>query len=143
GSIGDAALFLKGRTEFAARYFAPEPRLALGAALHGIASACIDISDGLLADAHHIANTSGVGMIIQREHVPHSSDDWETILTGGDDYELCFTASPNKREAIAALSKKLNLPLTCIGTVTQERGLRVVDRAEKDVTPAKLGFEHA
>ncbi len=138
GTLGDAALgldALKGRLDdlasedraaLAERYRLPRPRLALGCALRGLASAAIDVSDGLVADLGHIAACSGVGIEIDARRLPLSPAAARAVaaeparlaraLAGGDDYELAFTSAAGD-EAIAALSRALSLPLTRIGRV--------------------------
>ena len=101
----------------------PMPRAALGLALRGIATSCIDISDGLLADLGHILKASNCGASIDLEKIPcidYLKNDLQNpqfqtfILAGGDDYELCFTAPQSKRDEIEMLSKQQNILLTCI-----------------------------
>jgi len=116
----------EARSELLLSFYAPEPRLALGKALVGIASSAIDISDGLIADANHIATQSQVQIIIQGDALPiHSSlatnanfeqvQQW--VLSGGDEYELLFTAAPEQLAAIQAISLALDLSCTKVGTV--------------------------
>ncbi len=108
------------------RMHAPTPRVELGQKLLGIAHAAIDISDGLLGDLSHILNQSNVSAEVLIDQVPGSevlnskSLELQRLckLTGGDDYELCFTASPEKSAAINALSTELGLALTKIGKIT-------------------------
>ena len=128
----------------------PTPRAALGLALRGIATSCIDISDGLLADLGHILNASNCGAKIDLEKIPcinllknnlDNSEFQTYILAGGDDYELCFTASPSKREEINALSKQLKLPITCIGSTRIDIGLQA-DYQNKPIKLLKQGFDH-
>lgn len=142
GTIGDAALGLRllQRNIAAAipdeaaaflidRYHLPQPRIALGQALHGIATSAMDISDGLLADMAQIERASQVEMVVDQAQIPlsaaaqqwlqHDPSLWQVILHGGDDYELLFTAPAIARERIAALAETLALPLTRIGVVTQ------------------------
>jgi thiamine-monophosphate kinase len=118
----------------------PQPRVALGLALRGIASAAIDVSDGLLADLGHILEESGCSATLDR--VPADAD--TAYLAGGDDYELVFTAAPACAPDIQALAGRLQLPLTCLGRI--EAGppgsLHVVDATGRDITPAKCGFDH-
>ena len=111
----------------------PTPRVALGRALRGVASSCIDVSDGLLADLAHICRASGVGAEIDIDALPASAAlgaafDVETRrnlqAAGGDDYELCFTAAPAQREALQQLSVTLALPLTCIGRIMAGAAVR-------------------
>jgi thiamine-monophosphate kinase len=140
GTIGDAALALvlmrKDGVEAAlarapalvARYRLPEPRVALGPALRGIATAAIDISDGLFADLGHICETSGIGAEVSFSAVPLSEAAArqlagdpqlsEQIVTGGDDYELLFCARPEDAPRIAELARSLGLPITPIGRTT-------------------------
>lgn len=106
-------------------YWQPTPRIELGQRLCGLASACIDISDGLAADVRHIAEASQVRIELDAERVPTDPElplrlgdrALECILSGGDDYELAFTARADQRPAIAALADALDLPLTRIGRV--------------------------
>ena len=109
----------------------PMPRAALGLALRGIATSCIDISDGLLADLGHILKAANCGASIDLEKIPcidYLKNDlrnpqYQTfILAGGDDYELCFTAPPSKRDEIEMLSKQQNILLTCIANTHKPTG---------------------
>lgn len=111
----------------------PTPRLQLGLALRGLAHAAADVSDGLLADLGNIASRSGVAAVVQADAVPLSpalraalgaDAALDCALRGGDDYELCFTAAPERRPAVAALSSRLALPLARIGTIAGGRGVR-------------------
>ncbi|MCG8277668.1 thiamine-phosphate kinase [Stenotrophomonas sp. NLF4-10] len=126
----------------------PTPRLQLGQALHGVASAAADVSDGLLADLGHIATRSGVGAVVQAGRVPLSSALRDALgadaardcaLRGGDDYELCFTAAPERRDALQALSSRLALPLTRIGHVVEGRGVSCEGDAD---TGHATGYRH-
>lgn len=144
GTIGDAALGLlvlqgssAGDPHLIDRYHRPQPRLNLGQTLRCVATSAVDISDGLLADLQHICTASGVGAEIRCSAIPLSAAAQqmlhknaslsEKILTGGDDYELCFTASHHARETLARLAEKLSLPLTRIGTVTTGAQVVVVE----------------
>src|SRR5262249_2393934 len=142
GRIGDAALAVAHRHgkvvldeadyhEAVMRLYEPTPRVALGQALRGLATAAIDVSDGLLADLGHICRLSKVGAVVELALVPLSpigakhvaSDAGRTaIVAGGDDYELCFTAHPNSRESIQDLAKSLGMPITRIGQVKRGKG---------------------
>ena len=123
---GRAHLDLAGQADCVAALLRPQPRVALGVALRGVASAAIDISDGLLADIGHILKRSEVAADIQFASLPRAAHDacsdeslaTACLLTGGDDYELAFTAPTSQREKIAALSRQLRLPLSRIGCVT-------------------------
>jgi thiamine-monophosphate kinase len=120
------------------RYRAPTPRLALGRALadKGLASACLDISDGLLADAGHIAEASGLRVTIEQARVPLSQGAemllkrdpglWPRVLSGGDDYELLFTVGAERVGELEDLAAALELPLTAIGHVEEGRGVLLV-----------------
>ena len=157
GSLGDAALglaVLQGtlqvtepvRSHLIDRYRLPRPRLALGQALRGIAHAAIDVSDGLLADLGHIVETSAVGAKIRIDLLPLSSPDLsgaqDAALSGGDDYELLFTAAPSQRDAIEGLAEKLDLPITHIGQMRTAPGIRVLDAAGAEVHPERTGWQH-
>lgn len=157
-SIGDAALGLlllqhrlqhfHGAETLYARYHMPEPRLALGTALHGVASACIDLSDGLLADAAQLARASGVRLELQRGLVPLSdaarqvvmrdAQHWAAVLSGGDDYELLFTAATSQRPALQHIAQQLPLPISRIGAVAAGAGV-TLDGAE---IADHAGYEH-
>ncbi len=131
-----------------ARYHTPEPRLELGRALRGLAHAAIDISDGLVADLGHLCRRSGAGAVVELERLPVSDlvrgiPRWrETVLTGGDDYELLFTAAPADRPAIENLSRELGLPLTVIGRITTGEGVRVVDAEGRELPLDSPGWRH-
>ena len=128
----------------------PMPRAGLGLALRGIATSCIDISDGLLADLGHILKASNLGASIDLENLPLSLDHFndlhnpviqQCVLAGGDDYELCFTAPPNKRDSIDLLSKQQNLPLTCIASTRMAIGLQAMYKSSEIKLNSK-GFDH-
>lgn len=158
GELGDAALalaHLQGRVSLADADYAacarrlhqPQPRVALGLALRGIAHSAIDISDGLLADLGHILDASGVGAELDSEALPVSLQLREyrqtrLALNGGDDYELCFTAAPQRRDAIEHVSARLGLPLTRIGRVTAEPGCRLRDAHGALITLEARGYDH-
>ncbi|MDX1915213.1 MAG: thiamine-phosphate kinase [Methylophilus sp.] len=128
----------------------PQPRVALGLALREIATSCIDISDGLLADLGHILQASGVGATVHLEHIPcldtmkprvHELLVQQALLAGGDDYELCFTAPSHCREAVVAVSEALGLPLTRIGEVDVVPTLNVLHHGEP-LKLNRLGYDH-
>jgi thiamine-monophosphate kinase len=124
------------------RLEAPEPRVALGLALRGVAHAAIDVSDGLLGDLGHVLRRSHVGAAIVIDALPVSpwladrpeAERLDCILAGGDDYELLFTAPPAQREAVAAIGERLGLTLSRIGRIEPEPGLRLW-RGELDAWP--------
>lgn len=159
GTLGDAALglrALRGTSSPPAtaavalidRYRRPRPRLALGVALRGVASAALDVSDGLLADLEHIAEASEVGATVEASGLPLSPaalavpDHVEAALAGGDDYELLFTAPPERRPDLDAVSRRLILPLTRIGTVEPAPGVRAIDREGRLIALGRAGWTH-
>ena len=162
GSLGDAAAGLRlfqgrystrttGVHPLLLRFELPEPRLALGDALRGIATACIDVSDGLLADLGHVLEASGVGATVDADAVPISvpmelaipaADHRELALAGGDDYELAFTCAPGAVDGLRARAVELGVQVTRIGTIEAAPGLRCRDRRGEAVHPLKLGYEH-
>lgn len=161
GTLGDARLALG---DFRGEWLLPEPdfsrvrprmemptpRVALGMALRGVAHAALDISDGLIGDLGHILDRSQVGAWVDVNTLPHSavlaSQPAERVLdctlSGGDDYELCFTAPVDARDVIAGISARLDLPLTRVGAITAEPGLRLVDRAGAPVAFHGASFDH-
>ncbi len=133
------------RSECLAALQRPQPRVALGLALRDVASAAIDVSDGLLADLGHILERSRLSATLQCA-VPQGLT-FASYFSGGDDYELVFTAAPTQRDRLATLASTLNLPLTRIGqTVALVPGtapdVRVLDATGKDITPPQRGFDH-
>lgn len=130
GIIGEASDFTSQR------YLRPEPRVELGLKLRGLASAAVDISDGLVADVGHIAAASGVKIIVQADAIPIAKNTpLERAITAGDDYELAFTASPDKAAAIEKLA-------TRIGKVESGKGVIVLDAKGNPITLAKKGYTH-
>ncbi|MGH8750822.1 MAG: thiamine-phosphate kinase [Burkholderiales bacterium] len=160
GTLGDAALalaHLQKRIQLAPHELKiclpalhmPQPRVALGKSLLGIAHAAIDISDGLLADLGHILERSRVGATLEYGLLPrsramknHAAQAMQALLAGGDDYELCFTVPPRRRSDVAKLAKKINLPLTRIGKITRGKGLLLLDAAGKRMKINSRGFDH-
>jgi len=166
GTLGDAALGLRSlrgqladlpaaRRDFLVdRYRLPRPRIALGGALaaQALATAAIDVSDGLVADLGHICETSGLGAVVEAARLPLSAAAaaacaaqpalLQAVLGGGDDYELLFAAPPDAAAALAALAGRLGLPLTVIGRMTEGAGVRVEDAAGLEVRVASAGFRH-
>lgn len=129
----------------------PEPRVGAGLALRGIASAAIDISDGLIADLGHILEASQVGARLLLEEIPLSKamrEDQdparmlELALTAGDDYELCFTIPENQIEAVNALQYQLNLPIKHIGNIQSQPGMRIYRRDGAPLEISNGGFAH-
>src|SRR5262249_12672693 len=154
-TLGDAAAALRlgardahddveasTRDALRARLDRPQPRIAAGAVLRGVASACIDVSDGLLADAGPIARRSGVGSDIDAEALPVSSAllqlfDAPSRLAlqcgGGDDYELVFTLAEADEATVTQDLARLGCGATRIGRVVEGSGVRLVDRDGSDV----------
>jgi len=126
----------------------PRPRLELGRALRGLATACIDVSDGLLADLGHIAEESGVGAELWLERLPAGADfdglddahRWALQLGGGDDYELCFTVAPGSEAWLAAAAA--GVPLTVIGRIVAGRGVAAFRPDGSRHVPARAGYQH-
>jgi len=133
----------------------PRPRVALGQALIGVASAAIDVSDGLLADLGHIAERSSCAAAVKLVQLPHlpkgpSYDAdlrriaLECQLAGGDDYELCFTAPADRHLAIGQIAAQLELPLWCIGELVDGAAgqVTVFDPDDQPVSFARHGYDH-
>jgi len=155
GKPGRAALglaHLQGSTKLAepalneclAALHRPQPRVALGLALRGIASAAIDVSDGLLADLGHILEQSKLAARLQIPNLPAAGLERDCLLAGGDDYELLFTAAPEFDSDIKALAGTLELPLTRIGEIVAGPSGELVlcDDGGNVITPATRGYDH-
>lgn len=160
GTLGDAGLALRhtlaGRPcpeTLATRLHSPEPRVQLGVQLRGLASAAIDISDGLLADLGHILRRSAVGARLRVDHVPRSADFqaqltsaedawYELPLTAGDDYELCFTIPLHHSAALHDQADAFQCPITQIGEIVAEPGLRCWYEDGRLYQPSGRGHEH-
>lgn len=151
GPIGDAGLGLRIKQGYASsrpdealrRFNRPDPACAAGLALRGLATSCIDVSDGLAGDLSHILEQSGVGACLEWDSLPLSdavreylqdTGDWSMPLVAGDDYELCFTVSPEKAPLLA-------LPCRKIGIIEPEPGLRL--NKDGTIKPFKAkAYEH-
>jgi thiamine-monophosphate kinase len=128
----------------------PQPRVALGIALRGIASSAIDISDGLLGDLGHIIKRSAVGARVDIDAVPRSAlltalppaVQQMCLLHGGDDYELLFTAAPAHRDAVRAAARGAGVAVSCIGRIESGQQLRVLDGAGRVLDESAAGFDH-
>ena len=166
GTIGDGALGLlarRGELETVApdersflveRYRRPEPRLELGQRLIGLAHTAIDVSDGLLADLGHVCRASGVDATIDVPRVPLSPAARGAlradprligrILTGGDDYELLFTAPPRVHAAMATLSGEAGVAVTAIGEIAGSGAgvVRVLNTEGGEITFERPGYSH-
>ncbi|KVW99694.1 thiamine-phosphate kinase [Thiobacillus denitrificans] len=162
GVIGSAALALayrQGRLFMeqidAARVlpalYLPTPRVELGIALRGIAASAIDISDGLLGDLGHILQRSQVGAILEFAALPtlpvtqaylHEKVARDCVLAGGDDYELCFTAPANRRDAVATVAQSAGVAVTRIGRITAEPELTVIGTDGQPLPFDHTGYDH-
>jgi len=164
GTLGDARLALevfRGRLSVPQAVFEqarlrmemPTPRLALGLALRGVATSAADISDGLLGDLQHILKASGVGADIETHHVVGTlaartqlnlpiETQRQLTLSGGDDYELVFTAPESKRAEIAALGVATQTPITRIGKIKASPQLRLIDSEGLEMAHAFDSFDH-
>lgn len=153
GTVGDAALGLRPRASAALtrRQRRPTPRLALGRALHGIATAAIDVSDGLVQDLGHLCAASRVGASVRLEELPLSAayrratrrdtDPWGPALSGGEDYELCVTVPPRKVRSALAAAAGAGTPLTVVGTILAGSGVQVVE-CHGGLHPFRRGHDH-
>lgn len=169
GSLGDARLALdamRGTIELPPtlldaarrRLEMPSPRVALGLALRGVASAAIDLSDGLAGDLQHVLKASRVGASIDTDATlnllaARSHADWHStglsaadaltaVLSGGDDYELAFTAPVTKRDAVQAAAWTSNTVVTRIGHIESQAGLRWLDAGGAPVPNVFASFDH-
>lgn len=161
GTLGEARLALevfRGRValdggEFAAARRAleePVPRVGLGTALRGIASAAIDLSDGLIGDLGHVLQRSGVGARLDVDAVPCGASLQRQplalrracTLAGGDDYELLFTAPAARRDAVQQAAQRGGVAVTRIGLIEAEPGLRLVDAAGQALADSFRSFDH-
>lgn len=160
GTLGDAALalaVLEGRTNLPPGHVAPlerrlhrpEPRLEVGHCLAGVASAAIDLSDGLVGDLGHILDASGVGATVDITALPLSSqlralagdEALPYAVGGGDDYELCFTVPPARRDAVERLGLDCGVAIACIGTIDEATGLRLMP-ADKVAALSTTAYRH-
>ncbi|CAK0758508.1 thiamine monophosphate kinase [Gammaproteobacteria bacterium] len=161
GTLGDAAVGLalrQGRWEgpvaatdrdyLVGRLDRPQPRVAAGLALRGIASAAIDLSDGLVADLGHILGASKVGATIHLQYLPRSSAlkgltvPWEKVVGGGDDYELCITIPPTQQEWLRRIQATAGCDFTLIGEIGLSPGIVWMDAKGRTVNIRATGFRH-
>lgn len=158
GTVGDAAVGLRelqrGAREgyLVSRQLDPEPRVSTGVALAeaGLASAMIDVSDGVLADLGHICELSGVGARVEIERLPLSeeyreacgADPFSMALSGGEDYELLFCVPQGKGGEVESLCRNNGLQVTLIGEILEGAGVQLFDAAGETYTPAARGFDH-
>jgi thiamine-monophosphate kinase len=169
GTLGDARLALEALrgalllpadalAQVRQRLERPTPRVALGQALRGVASAAIDVSDGLLGDLQHILKASGVGATIDTSIAINLiainaltncatglislNNQLDYVLAGGDDYELAFTAPASAREAVQAAARQAHTPVTRIGCIEPEAGLRLIDGQGHALPRSFASFDH-
>ncbi|MEA3303341.1 MAG: thiamine-phosphate kinase [Pseudomonadota bacterium] len=160
GSLGDAGLALRlqqagkldksDHQELLRRLDSPIPRINEGMQLASIATAAIDLSDGLISDLGHVVQQSHCGATIELQRLPCSravkqaideSNEWSLPLSSGDDYELCFTVPAEKQPQLQQLAATLDCPLTHIGVIEQQPGIRCVD-AEGAEVDVESGYDH-
>lgn len=165
GTLGDSGLALqiqqnKIQKDFFAnsdltfintRLNRPTPRITQGLALAGIATAAIDISDGLAADLQHLLSASGVGATVYTDQLPLSEvlaqhtqppNSYQIALTAGEDYELCFTLPPSNMPLLERVSASFQCPITCIGKIEEEEGLRITLPDGQLFPLRKKGYQH-
>jgi thiamine-monophosphate kinase len=161
GRLGDARLALeafRGHVALPGEAFEdvrramerPQPRVPLGLALRGVATAAIDLSDGLAGDLGHVLRASGVGATLRLQDIPHGAhvaacseaQRRVCLLSGGDDYELLFCAAPSDRARVREAGARAGVAVTCIGTLEATPGLRVIDAAGAPVPLAERAFDH-
>ena len=162
GTLGDARLALsalqgklpvegQALNQAALHLHRPTPRNALGIALRDIAHAAIDVSDGLLGDLHHVLKQSKVGASLQADDMPlgailkstqSTNVCHEFALNGGDDYELCFTAPPTKRDAVLHAATLSNTPITRIGHITATPNIQIFNAAGEALAIPLNSYDH-
>lgn len=160
GTLGDAALALTPRLAeltdtyrpyLLGRLYRPSPRISEGMILRAIASSAIDISDGLIADLGHILEASHVSAVLEVDRLPLSTAlqkikdkkyGWELALTGGDDYELCFTLPPEHQAVLESKRSDFACIVSCIGRIEAERGLRCIEHDGMPYIPQGAGYRH-
>jgi thiamine-monophosphate kinase len=168
GTIGDAALGLKLRTDIGAihrwkldakmkahlarRYLVPQPRNAVADAVRRYANGAMDVSDGLAGDLGKLVRASNVGAEVEAKRVPLSRaarhalaadpGALETILTGGDDFEVLATVPPGKFESFRAAARRAGVPVTAIGRVAAGQGARFIGFDGEELTFRRPSFTH-
>jgi thiamine-monophosphate kinase len=141
--------------ELHSAYFQPIPRVTLGQSIAGIASAAIDISDGLMADLGHIARQSGVGIELNAKTIPialavkkfmsamgDKSKGLNLALTAGDDYELAITMAEDKQEELQQIAAGINVPMTLIGRVVPGSRVKCLDNDDHEIEITSSGYQH-
>jgi thiamine-monophosphate kinase len=161
GRLGDARLALevfRGTVELAGSAFdavrrameLPEPRVALGLALRGLATSAIDLSDGLVGDLGHVLARSGVGTTVEVDTLPRSAVvaampralQHTCVLAGGDDYELLFTAPAGQDDAVRAAGAHAGVTVTPVGRIEATAGLRLIDADGQPIVFTERAFDH-
>jgi thiamine-monophosphate kinase len=162
GTLGDAALAVAqrlGRVQLSdaekkaclRALDLPEPQIALGVGLRGVARSAIDVSDGLVADLGHICERSGLGADVWMPAVPRTSRlesrigtavGLAALFAGGDDYQLCFTAAQVRRARVVAIGRRVGATLSRIGVMRAGRGVRVLDAGGRRLPLARGGYDH-
>ena len=165
GNIGDAGVALKiikgevkviddkSKNYLIKRLHLPEPRLELGNDLIGIANSATDISDGLVDDLNNICQASGFGAVVQRDSIPISELvstlikqtkhlKMSHIISGGDDYELVFTAPSEYTKKIISISKHIGLKISKIGSIIGGESIRIIDKTGHELPFKTGGFQH-
>ena len=160
GTIGDAALglaalqgeLLEAGAELIGRYHLPQPRLAVGARLRGVAHAALDVSDGLLADLGHLGAAAGLAIHIDARQIPLSAaaraavdkdERWfETAIAGGDDYELVFAAPPGVEEEVIRIASETGGIITPIGYCAKGEGVEITGPKGQVLNFAQTGYNH-
>ena len=161
GTLGDARLALEVLqnkrtlapdllTTASKRLHRPQPRVALGIALRGIASAAIDVSDGLLGDLGHLLTQSSMSATLFADDLPFgdalasqaTDTRYALALNGGDDYELCFSAPLDQHHAVIDAGHRSQTPVTCIGRLTKGSGIQVHDHQGNRISAVNQSFDH-
>ena len=160
GTLGDAAAGLDviqgskaDLPDCVMRLNRPSPRLQLGKKLAGISDCAIDVSDGLAADLGHILDASACGAILHLESIPlsdelrnyyseHGGIDWQQVIAGGDDYELCFTVTRQRDKDLREQVKSAGVAVTCIGEITRASGLRLLFEDGGELELDHKGYIH-
>lgn len=157
GNLGDAAAYTSlnfsddwSYSSFAQKFWSPDPRLEFAADANDLINSCVDISDGLLADLGHICKASRVGAEISLENVPRSQElldqfpeqALQLAISGGDDYELCFTANPESKTQLQEIASEQGLKLSLIGNIVTGSGVSCLDETGAAVKTETRGYSH-
>jgi len=149
GGAGGLAAWRRGDRAAAAAFLRPDPRIEEGRALRGIASAAIDVSDGLAADLAHVLERSGAGAVVQLEAVPLAATarregadaGLRMALQGGDDYQLCFTVPRGREKALLKAAAEWEMKPSRIGEITKAPGLRL-ELLGREIDLGPGGWDH-